>query len=272
MKSKELFPPVFSRHALAYQRRLEEIMSRGESAGRIRALELVDARPGMTILDLACGPGTLTRRLAAMVSPGGEVVGVDLAPGMITLARAANISAARFEQMDIENLAFPDESFDAAVCGHGFQFVADLPGALKEARRVLRPGGRLAASVPLSGQDAVWALLDSVIDRWLPPTQQAVDQRSTRATVQDAEAFRRASLDAGFGAARTELIEEDVNWESAEQIVSSFMDWVDYAARVEGTDAVRRQAIKDDAISTVGRQHPGRIKTKGRNHVLFAQV
>ena len=65
MKSKELFPPVFSRHALAYQRRLEEIMSRGESLGRTRALELVAARQGMTVIDLACGPGTLSRRLAA---------------------------------------------------------------------------------------------------------------------------------------------------------------------------------------------------------------
>jgi ubiquinone/menaquinone biosynthesis C-methylase UbiE len=56
LKSKELFPPVFSRHALAYQRRLEEIMSRGESAGRDRALRLVEAKPGQRILDLACGP------------------------------------------------------------------------------------------------------------------------------------------------------------------------------------------------------------------------
>jgi len=67
VKSKELFPPVFSRHALAYQLRLEDIMSRGESVGRIRALELVDARPGMRILDLACGPGNTTRTIAAAV-------------------------------------------------------------------------------------------------------------------------------------------------------------------------------------------------------------
>ncbi len=272
VKSKELFPSVFSRHASAYQKRLEEIMSRGESAGRTRALELAGALPGMTILDLACGPGTLSRRLAAMVSPGGQVVGVDLAPGMIELAKAANIAAARFELMDIENLSFPDESFDAAVCGHGFQFVADLPSVLREARRVLRPEGRLAASVPLFNRQAVWALLDSVIDRWLPPAPEPADRLSTRATIQDAEAFRRAALEAGFAAARTELVEEDVHWESAEQMVSSFMGWVDYASRLEGTDPVRRQAIMDDAINTVKREHPGPIETTGRNHVLFAQA
>jgi ubiquinone/menaquinone biosynthesis C-methylase UbiE len=269
VKSKELFPPVFSRHALAYQRRLEEIMSRGESLGRMRALELVDARPGMRVLDLACGPGTLSRRLAAMVSPGGKVVGVDLAPGMIALARAMAIPGAHFELMDIEHLAFEDESFDAAVCGHGLQFVADLQAALREARRVLRPNGRLAASVPLSSRsEKVWALLDSAIDRWLPPAPQAADLGET---VRDAAAFKQVALAAGFAKASVEVVEEDIHWESAEQMVTSFMSWVDYAARLEGTDEVRRQAIRDDAVKTLLRDFPGAIVTKGSNHVLFAQ-
>jgi ubiquinone/menaquinone biosynthesis C-methylase UbiE len=273
VKSKELFPPVFSRHAIAYQRRLEDIMSRGESAGRARALEAVGAKPGMRILDLACGPGTLSRRLAAAVSPGGLVVGVDLAPGMIKLAQALGIPSARFQLMDIEQLEFEAGSFDAAICGHGLQYASDLQRALKEARRVLRPQGRLAASVPLgSGREAVWDKLDSVIDKWLPPAQEAVDQGATRATVQDAVAFRRAALDAGFESATVELIEEEVRWESAEQLVASFMSWVDCAARIEGTDDFRRQAIMEEAVVTLRRQHPGRIVTKGRNHVLLASA
>ena len=273
LKSKELFPPVFSRHARAYQRRLEDILARGESIGRTRVLDLVDARPGMKILDLACGPGSMSRRLAPLVSPGGEVLGVDLAPGMIALARSMNIPQARFELMDIEQLAFPDGSFDAAVCGHGFQFVPDLPRALSEARRVLRPEGRLAASVPLSDRrDSVWAPLDSVVDRWLPPAPEAVDQRPTRATVQDAAAFRDAALGAGFAFARVELIEDAVHWESAEHLVSNFMGWWDCASRLEGLDKIRRQAIMDDAIETLRRDHPGPIETKARNHVLFAKA
>jgi ubiquinone/menaquinone biosynthesis C-methylase UbiE len=268
LKSKELFPPVFSRHALAYQQRLEEIMSRGESLGRQRALELIDAHPGMRVLDLACGPGTLSRRLAAMVSPGGEVVGVDLAPGMIVLARALEITGARFELMDIEHLTFADASFDAAICGHGLQFIADLPAALREARRVLRPRGRFAASVPLAGRnEPVLALLDSAIDRWLPPARRADDLSET---VRNAEALRDATLEAGFATASVEVVEEEIRWESAEQMVTSFMAWVDYAARLEGIDGVRRQAIKDDAVATLRRDFPGAIQTRGRNHVLFA--
>ena len=91
LKSKDLFPAVLGRHALAYQQRLEEIMDRGESLGRLRVVELVDAKPGMRVVDLACGPGALSRRFARQVSPGGEVVGVDLAPGMIELAKATGM-------------------------------------------------------------------------------------------------------------------------------------------------------------------------------------
>jgi SAM-dependent methyltransferase len=91
-------------------------MARGEARGRTRVIELAAARPGMRILDLACGPGNLSRRLAAQVAPGGEVIGVDLAPGMIELARAADIPNARFEVMDIEQLAFGDATFAATGC------------------------------------------------------------------------------------------------------------------------------------------------------------
>lgn len=273
VKSKELFPPIFSRHALAYQRRLDDIMSRGESVGRMRAIALVDAHPGMRILDLACGPGSLSRRLARMVAPGGEVLGVDLAPGMIDLARSANIANARFEVMDIEQLELPDEAFDAAICGHGFQFAPDLPLALREARRVLRPEGRLAASVPVTAvRESASALLDSVFDRWLPPAPVAVDQLPTRAAVNDAVAFRQATLDAGFTSAQVEVVEEDVHWESAEHLVTFSMSWWSSASRLEGMDPIPRQALMDDAIATLTREYPGRIETKGRNHVLLAQV
>jgi ubiquinone/menaquinone biosynthesis C-methylase UbiE len=271
LKSKQLFPGVFSRHALAYDHRLEQVMARGEARGRLRVLELVDAQPGMHILDLACGPGTLTRRLAAQVSPGGEVVGVDLALGMIQVAKAANVPHARFEVMDIERLTFPDASFDAAACGHGLQFVPHLGVALSEARRVLRPGARLAASVPVDAtRDHVWSLLDEVVDRWLGPPQQAVDQKSTRDVLLDLQQFRQAAIDAGFGTAGVELIEEKVSWQSADQFVSQLAGWWFCASRMEGIDDERRRKFIEEATETLRREYPDEFETIGRNHVLLA--
>jgi ubiquinone/menaquinone biosynthesis C-methylase UbiE len=272
VKSKEFFPDVFSRHAAAYQQRLEDIMARGEARGRTRVIELAAARPGMRILDLACGPGTLSRRLAIGVAPGGEVVGVDLAAGMIEVARAAEIPNARFEIMDIEQLGFAEATFDAAVCGHGLQFAGDLRRALGEARRVLKSGTVLAASVPVStAREAAWNLLYTVIDRWLPPRTEVVDQPHTRAIVGDPELLRAAALDAGFATAAVEVIEEDVEWESAEDLVSKFMGWWDCASRLDAVASDEREAMKQDAIATLKREHPGKVSTTGRNHVLDAR-
>ena len=271
MRSKDLYPAIFSRHAEAYERRLEQIMSRGEARGRQRAIELLEAAPGMRVLDLACGPGNLTARVAPLVFPGGAVVGVDLAPGMIERARKRRIAGATFEVMDIEQLAFPDASFDAALCGHGLQFVPDLARALAEARRVLRPGARFAASVPVgSPSQGVLDLLGAVVDRHLPPPPRPVDQDTTRRLVSDPEALAAAARVASFESARVETIEEKVVWQSAEQLVALCTSWWDCAVRMEGLDAGARAMFVDDAIATLARDHPGRIETTARNLILLA--
>ncbi|HET7420712.1 MAG TPA: methyltransferase domain-containing protein [Candidatus Dormibacteraeota bacterium] len=272
MRSKELYPAIFSRHAEAYERRLEQIMERGEARGRQRAIDLLEARPGMHVLDLACGPGNLTARLAPLVMPGGEVVGIDLAPGMIERARHRGIAGARFEVMDIEQLAFPDESFDAAVCGHGLQFAPDLARALRETRRVLRPGRPLVATVPLGARNTdVWEHLEKAAARWLPPAPpRPSDSEQTQKTVLDAQAFRSAARSAGFGSARVEVVDEHARWASAEQLVDLATSWWDFAARLEGVGEAQRENFKRDAIETLRRRHPGAIETAAGNHVLYA--
>jgi ubiquinone/menaquinone biosynthesis C-methylase UbiE len=271
VKAKEFFPDLFSRHAESYRQRLEDIMARGEARGRMRMLELAGLQPGMRVLDLACGPGNLSRLVAAKVAPGGEVVGVDLAPGMIDLARRSGIAGASFDVMDMEQLAFADASFDGVICGHGLQFAPDLPRALSEARRVLKHGRRLAASVPASPiRDCVWGLLDGVIDRWLPSVPEVIDAGPTRQAVRDPDALRRAALGAGFASATVEQIEEVVHWESAEHLVSMFMGWWDCASRMENVNLDTREALKKDAIAALKRDHLGAISTTGRNLVLIA--
>jgi hypothetical protein len=144
---------------------------------------------------------------------------------------------------------------------------------MREARRVLRPDGRLAASVPYSGfVDSVSALIDPVIDRWLPAAPVAVDQLQTRATVKEPAAFRQTALDAGFASARVEVIDETAHWESAEHLVSMLMGWWACASRLDGLQPVPRQAFMDDAVATLRLDHPGPIETKARSHVLFAQA
>src|SRR5207248_944950 len=134
LKARDLYSAMFSRHAGAYRARHQQIVS----LGRLRAIELMGPRPGERVLDLACGPGNTTRHL---VDRRARVIGVDIAPGMLELARM-DVPEAVFVRGDLEQLPLREVSCDAAFCGHGLQFVPDLLQALREARRVLRPGGR----------------------------------------------------------------------------------------------------------------------------------
>jgi SAM-dependent methyltransferase len=116
------------------------------TAEREAAFFLPRLRPGMRLLDAGCGPGTITAGLAAAVAPG-EVVGVDAAPDV--LARAAAGAAARgvenvtFRQADAYALPFPDASFDAVFAHTLLEHLRAPLDALRELRRVLRPGGVL---------------------------------------------------------------------------------------------------------------------------------
>jgi len=96
------------------------------------------------VLDVACGTGEFERRLLEDV-PEAQVVGVDLAPGMIERARAkfGGAPGVQFEQADAHDLPFPDDAFDVLVCASTFHYFTHPAQVLREARRVLRPGGRL---------------------------------------------------------------------------------------------------------------------------------
>src|SRR5207249_9974538 len=102
------------------------------------------------VWEVACGTGVVTRAAAKRVGPSGHVVGVDLNPGMLAVARSLPAPAGApiewFERSALD-LRLPDSSFDAVLCQQGLQFFPDKSLALREMRRVLVRGGRLALSV-----------------------------------------------------------------------------------------------------------------------------
>lgn len=273
--AKDLYPGTFSRHAAAYKQRLDEVMARRESRGRAAVIEWVTPTPGKRILDLACGPGTLSYRLAREVSPGGEVVGIDLAPGMIELARtdAPADLPLRFDLMDMEDLRFPDAHFDAAVCGHGLQFVPDLLRALTEARRVVKSGARFAASVPLdpSQPSEAQAILERSVSGHLPPAPRARDQFSTRRTVENEGAFATVARQAGFGEASVVRFEESTTWASPQHFIEMASGWWSMAIRLDAVAPTERAAILGRGVHAIEAElGPGPLRIAGATNVLRA--
>jgi SAM-dependent methyltransferase len=109
--------------------------------------ELVGVERGGRYLDLGCSAGLYTRGLARVLGDRGHVVGIDISPSMLgeaaRRAREAGV-APSFVRADAHHLPFADASFSGAVCGGTLNELGDPARALRETRRILEPGGRLA--------------------------------------------------------------------------------------------------------------------------------
>lgn len=115
-------------------------------------LEGAGLKPGQHVLDVACGTGIPSLMASPFVAPNGTVTGIDLAPGMVELARKKaeerGLKNVTFREADGESLPFPDESFDVVLCNHGLVHMTDREKALQEILRVLKKThGALALSV-----------------------------------------------------------------------------------------------------------------------------
>jgi SAM-dependent methyltransferase len=106
-------------------------------------LDAVAAGEGTRLLDVGCGAGGALR-LAA--DRGADLTGVDAAPGLIEYARR-RVPGAAIVQGEMQSLPFPDATFDAVTGFNAFQYAADPPAALRDAKRVTAPGGRILVLV-----------------------------------------------------------------------------------------------------------------------------
>ena len=127
----------------------EEILEayRRHTAESSAAYMLSHIRPGFTVLDFGCGPGTISSGLAKAAAPG-EMHGVDMEESQIDIARAvaeaSGIPNAYFHTGDVTALMFEDDFFDLAHCHNVLMHIPDTRSVLAEIKRVLKPGGIIA--------------------------------------------------------------------------------------------------------------------------------
>lgn len=182
--------------AEAYEKLLVPTLNRPPAA---EAVELAAPRPGEQVLDVACGTGIAVRLALPRVAPGGSVVGLDLDPAMIAVAK--NVvqcpDAVTLDWRCASGMEMPFESgtFDLVLCLQGLQYLPDRAAGLAEIRRVLKLEGRFVAVVWSSleereGQHAVvQALKRHDVD--VTPILKAY-------TMGDPDRVRKLAEDAGF--------------------------------------------------------------------------
>jgi ubiquinone/menaquinone biosynthesis C-methylase UbiE len=171
-------------------------------------LDRVGLETGQALLDVACGTGVVTRDAAARLRGSGRVVGLDMNPRMLDVARGVEAPFAdTIEWIEGNALALPfdDATFDAVTCQHGLQFFPDKLAAVREMRRVSKPGGRAGI--------LVWSHLSR------QPLFAALNEASTRVlgfpafmapfTYPSAEDLAGLLREAGFCEARVDAVTKE---------------------------------------------------------------
>lgn len=178
-----------------------------------RVAEIVSPNPGARALDLACGTGDIARELA---SRGARVIGLDVTHRMLQLARQKTTSIG-FVCADMTSLPFGDARFDVVSTGYGLRNVPDLPLALREMHRVLRPGGLVIsldfnrpenavvraiylAYLTIAGSALGWALHgDPETYRYIPASIRRYPGAESVTAMMRAEGFEHARWTAVLG-------------------------------------------------------------------------
>lgn len=191
-------------------------------------LDAIAPEPGQRVLELAAGVGDTGLMAAESVKPGGTVISSDGTQGMLAAAqeraRELGVDNVEFARLEVEWIDLPTASVDAVLCRWGLMFVVDLPAALTEIRRVVRPGGRVAVAAWDGPEANPWATIPS---RALAEREHVARSASTAlGQFSLAAPGRLAELlaGAGFTEVRVEPLDLDSAYESLEEFVEETRD------------------------------------------------
>jgi ubiquinone/menaquinone biosynthesis C-methylase UbiE len=217
---------------------------------------------GMRVLDIACGTGEPAISLAAVLVGDGDVVGVDISPAPLKIAEERAIqrglSNVTFQQADAHELPFPDNSFDCITSRLGIMFFSDLPRALSEMRRVLKPSGRAILLVwgPMDQpyfQTTIGAILRMLPEASVPESGRKMFALGNKGVL--AQVLRQA----GFSEVKEELVTVPWTWMGTpEEVWEYFQDVaVPFASFIQSIPADRRDEIDAEVLKAISQYYDG---------------
>src|SRR5947209_734713 len=185
--------------------RFRELVTTGLGIHGEVALGIYQPTPGQRVLDIGCGFGDTTQRIAELVAPEGEALGLDAAPRFIETAREeaaqAGIANARFEVVDVQD-GVPGEGYELAFSRFGTMFFANPVAALRNVRNALVPGGRLVMVVWRSRRDNPWLYRAQTIVEGIVERPEEYDEPTCGPgpfSMADADTTSSILLHAGYG-------------------------------------------------------------------------
>ncbi len=221
-------------------------------------VELAQPHPGERVVDVACGTGIVARIAATRVGPTGAVVGVDLNPGMLSVARSIvstdrhSGGSLQWQEASADKLPFPDGSFDIAYCQLGLQFFADRAAALREMYRVLAAEGKLALMVWRGIDESPgFAVLAEALERHVDRAAAAIMRAPFG--LSNADQLDTLASAAGFQHVIIQQHSGTVRFPSVERFVSSYVAGSPLAGPVSQANDAAREALVTDAVNALGK-------------------
>ncbi len=217
---------------------------------------------GMSVLDVACGSGEPAISIATLLNGTGEVIGIDLAQAALQTAteRAAQrqLTNVRFQPADAHELPFPDSIFDRVTSRLGVMFFTDLPRALREIYRVLKPGGRtvLLAWGPMN-QPYFETTIGTVL-RTMPQATLPDSAKSMFAFGQPG-VLAQKMIDAGFRAVEERFSTEPWIWPGTPADVWEYFQdvAVPFAPLLKSIPPEKRGDVDAAVLQAIGRYNDG---------------
>jgi SAM-dependent methyltransferase len=233
-----------------------------------RLVELAEIEPGDRVLDVAAGTGEPSLTAAQLVGPEGQVVATDISPEMLSYAReraeAAGIGNVEYVEADASALAFPPESFDAAVSRWGIIFEPEAEAAAARIRGFLKPGSRMAISSwgPPERVPMLSVPMRTVMTRLnVPPPPPGTPGPLSRPT---AEAIGGLLEGGGFKDVEVEEVEIGMDWDSPEEFARFVQE---IAPPVSALMADHPQEVQDETWAAVVEAARERAGEDGKVHL-----
>jgi ubiquinone/menaquinone biosynthesis C-methylase UbiE len=203
---------------------------------------------GERIVDVACGTGIVARIAADKVGPDGAVNAVDMNPGMLAVARATSPGRApvSWHEADATSLPLDDGSHDVVFCQLGLQFFPDKVAALREAHRVLAPGGRILVNVPGSEPELFEALARALADH---VSDQAAGFVHVVFSLHKTDELQRLIAEAGFSSVEATSSIMTLRLPDPTAFLWQYVHATPLVSTIAGLDNEQRAAIEHDVVS-----------------------